>query len=512
MDNLGYTSYHSPSWIAKLRSALLQFTGLFSAFESYIAPQYHHDRVYRSVQMRLYTLTKRQFVVVFGAFFVCFFITVLIGVAGPPLVDSYEQNASQLVPEPDNLAVGPFHLKSPTLSTFNQQLWLVATPQLKHAKGEVFAKNFLMSVEIHGQDVDTTVHSLGEQAHNRTRWLRCGETCETFIVLHLPYLDYTNYLIILKFYDLENLENDMKEIVFHFHTYYPSFTQVEIWFRFVFLVLTFIVTCLFAHSLRKFSMRDWSFEQKWMSLLLPLLLLYNNPIFPLTFLVNSWVPIMMDNLFQATFLSALLLFWLCSYHAVRQSERRFLPFYVPKMIITGILWLTAFCLATYQQYHELQDPTFQYKVDTGGFLGLKIFFFVIGSIYLLYLVFLVVRAYTELRSMPYFDLRLKFMTALMFCVVAISITIMALRFGTGVLDPNFVPELSTHYRNSAEFLAFFGLLNFYLYTMAYVYSPSKNASTESHFKDNPTFSMLNESDDEIVYGREREDTGFLAAF
>lgn len=33
--------------------------------------------------------------------------------------------------------------------------------------------------------------------------------------------------------------------------------------------------CLFAHSLRKFSMRDWGIEQKWMSVLLPLLLLYN---------------------------------------------------------------------------------------------------------------------------------------------------------------------------------------------------------------------------------------------
>lgn len=33
--------------------------------------------------------------------------------------------------------------------------------------------------------------------------------------------------------------------------------------------------CLFGHSLRKFSMRDWGIEQKWMSILLPLLLLYN---------------------------------------------------------------------------------------------------------------------------------------------------------------------------------------------------------------------------------------------
>lgn len=39
-----------------------------------------------------------------------------------------------------------------------------------------------------------------------------------------------------------------------------------------------MVQCMFAHSLRKFSMRDWGIEQKWMSILLPLLLLYNGEI------------------------------------------------------------------------------------------------------------------------------------------------------------------------------------------------------------------------------------------
>ena len=36
------------------------------------------------------------------------------------------------------------------------------------------------------------------------------------------------------------------------------------------------------------------------------------------------------------------------------------------------------------------------------FQGFKIFFFTVGGIYLLYLIYLVVRAYAELRSMPYF--------------------------------------------------------------------------------------------------------------
>ena len=67
------------------------------------------------------------------------------------------------------------------------------------------------------------------------------------------------------------------------------------------------------------------------------------------------------------------------------------------------------------------------------------------------------------------------MTLLMLIVLSISITITVLRFGRAALQDNFVAELSTHYENSAEFVSFYGLLNFYMYTMAFVYSPSKNA-------------------------------------
>jgi hypothetical protein len=68
------------------------------------------------------------------------------------------------------------------------------------------------------------------------------------------------------------------------------------------------------------------------------------------------------------------------------------------------------------------------------------------------------------------------MTALMLIVFGVSITITVLRFGVNPLwSDHFIPELSTHYHNSAMFATFYALLNFYMFTMAFVYSPSKNA-------------------------------------
>jgi hypothetical protein len=104
-----------------------------------------------------------------------------------------------------------------------------------------------------------------------------------------------------------------------------------------------------------------------MSVLLLLLCLYNGPLLPLTFLVSSWIPSMLDALFQATFLSALLLYWLCAYHGIRQTQRKFSKFYLPKLIIVFLIWLSAVTLASWQKYNELEDPGYSAELDTKNF-------------------------------------------------------------------------------------------------------------------------------------------------
>uniref|UniRef100_A0A5F8GWY6 Transmembrane protein 181 n=1 Tax=Monodelphis domestica TaxID=13616 RepID=A0A5F8GWY6_MONDO len=434
--------------------------------------------------MRLYTLSKRHFVLVFVVFFICFGLTVFIGIAGKP-----------------------FLLNSGPLSTYNQQLWLTCVIQLDQSDDTTIQTSFSMTVKVDGVTQGASKTFVHNKVHNRTRTLHCAGKCAEIIVAHLGYLNYTQYTVIVGFEDMKSLKIHIKDVNFTWRTYNPSFSQVEIWFRFVFVVFTFIVICLFAHSLRKFSMRDWGIEQKWMSILLPLLLLYNDPFFPLSFLVNSWFPGMLDDLFQSVFLCALLLFWLCVYHGIRvQGERKCLTFYFPKFFIVGLLWLASAVSG------ELpQPPTAHFSLVC--FQGMKVFFLVVAGMYILYLLFLIVRACSELRHMPYVDLRLKFLTALTFVVLVISIVILYLRFGSQVLQDNFVAELSNHYQNyillilvlKSEFLSFCGLLNFYLYTLAFVYSPSKNALYESQLKDNPAFSMLNDSDDDVIYGSDYEE-------
>jgi len=87
----------------------------------------------------------------------------------------------------------------------------------------------------------------------------------------------------------------------------------------------------------------------------------------LSFLIDSWLPGALDALFQASFLCALLLFWLCVYHGLRQNDRRWLIFYFPKVVLVGSIWLSMIVVAMWQEYEEVSDPTFSYQLDTEHF-------------------------------------------------------------------------------------------------------------------------------------------------
>lgn len=125
------------------------------------------------------------------------------------------------------------------------------------------------------------------------------------------------------------------------------------------------------------------------------------------------------------------------------------------------------------------------------------------------------------------DKRLKFLTSLLVIVILIVFITTTLNFGVGILEDNFVAKLSTHYNSSAQFMSLYGLLNFYLYTMAYVYLPNNKSVTgttknikffsirlkKNSFiyildstitKDNPSFSMINDSDEDVIYGSDEE--------
>lgn len=105
-----------------VRNYLTQLSDVFSEFNRYISPAYHHDRCERSVHMRLYGMHKRELVMVLAALFAMVGLGTFIGLAGPPLTLTSQQ---LLAYNTTNHSVGPYVLKTPTLNAYSQQLWVI---------------------------------------------------------------------------------------------------------------------------------------------------------------------------------------------------------------------------------------------------------------------------------------------------------------------------------------------------------------------------------------------------
>lgn len=120
---------------------------------------------------------------------------------------------------------------------------------------------------------------------SRTRHLKCErQSCEELVVAHLGFLDYSYYIITVRFHGLESFHQryTIRELTFYvskhcmkwshsfgynnseirvlrsflyvtpiffcsqFKNYNPAFTQIEIWFRLIFLLTTFGVMVMTA--------------------------------------------------------------------------------------------------------------------------------------------------------------------------------------------------------------------------------------------------------------------------
>lgn len=111
---------------------------------------------------------------------------------------------------------------------------------------------------------------------------------------------------------------------------------------------------------------------------------------------------------------------------------------------------------------------------------------------------------------------------MLIAIVSVVSLLAISKFTIGALQDNFIADLKTTYTTSAEFMAFYGMVNFSVYIMAYVYGPvhstpigkfwviwfyllAKNFISEAQItKDNPAFSMINDSDEDVIYGSDED--------
>lgn len=189
----------------------------------------------------------------------------------------------------------------------------------------------------------------------------------------------------------------------------------------------------------------------------------------------------------------MLFFWIAFFHGIRQTNRSFSKFYAPKAFMLAAMWFMITYVTSWSQREKLEKPTLDEEAAFMASSSLKFcsfLFYVTFITYFIYLAGLMLAAFTELRSMPYFDLRLKLQAFLISCTLLVSVLVVlismpspsALSSNSFTQDENdneisrvpFLQLLPWTYTfsSSASFLALFSIANLYVYFCAYFYYPS----------------------------------------
>lgn len=139
----------------RIKSSLTQLSDFFSEFAP-LSPAVQHDRwnyfnsrtvieeflsllrPERSLHMRLYSLDKRSFVLVFLAFFACFTLSIFIGLAGPEITLTREIDAASLTnsSQENYLANGPFIIQTQLLGSYSRTCWLFAKYKIENTESK----------------------------------------------------------------------------------------------------------------------------------------------------------------------------------------------------------------------------------------------------------------------------------------------------------------------------------------------------------------------------------------
>jgi hypothetical protein len=102
------------------------------------------------------------------------------------------------------------------------------------------------------------------------------------------------------------------------------------------------------------------------------LLGFDNPLFAWSILSISLLPAAIDAILQSTFLFGLLLFWLCIFHGLRQTDRGLYRFFLPKFLLVGTMWFSAMTMAILEETNELRDPSFSYQLNNAHYKNFQV--------------------------------------------------------------------------------------------------------------------------------------------
>lgn len=224
------------------------------------------------------------------------------------------------------------------------------------------------------------------------------------------------------------------------------------------------------------SKKVWSYQQKWIALLLVLLFFFNDPLIYFEVYnakVGSEILGGVYIGFLATFICTLMLFWLCALDETRaqassvsRSGRRKkgcakYAKHGGKVAFLFAFWLYIVITYSYIRFREKDDASYEAAQEGGRFVAATALGSLFMICYVLWFLFYTFRALSVIRQLPPPFLFIFAITFFTFMATVVGIFIAAIYPLPGA---------------AVDFLGMYGLYNLYIWTMAFVYAPLKSGS------------------------------------
>ena len=390
------------------------------------------------MDLKLQTYPQSFFVTTFGVFFALLLACLLIGILAAPEVVIEEAQEYDMDTQ-------PFSFELEGFSSFEQALGVYMSALTGPIEGTI-TKDVQVRVETFGD---------GELVDSSDRVLRfkCLESrteCQSVEVLVLPFIRHSTYRFQVSF--TAAAPSWVTGVRLEWEYVNDQFTLFELVSRLAFFCLTGAFAGYFWFQLRRVPIRSWAVEQQWTSVLVVFVLGLNDPLFALS--LKFWVFDLLDQVLASSFLAVILLFWLIMFDSIRTpepSQRSLKWFYGPKFALIALFWTCLTILYFSLELLPIGHPA-------------PIVFFVFSL--LLALAYVAYLGYITLKLIPDIRAQNKIKWFIAFTLFVVVGTVCGIVFGA----------LGPLGESGLEFLAFFGLFNFYVCVLLLMYLPASSSS------------------------------------
>jgi hypothetical protein len=312
-------------------------------------------------------------------------------------------------------------------------------------------------------DYDTafTIKCVGKVGEPATKELEAEEWCHSSHLLHFTEVAYAGYDVRATF-DGASFGSEVDEVRFDMRYGNVAETYYLMGFKYCFVGISVLAFAMYSLVLGETARASWSVEQEMLRLLAGLLVLFNDPFYALEEWKASAALGVLSVLFQTTFVAALLLFWLILVDHIRvdAKEQRIVrrSFYPAKLAFVGMFWLAALVTECYNLKKRRDNPAYNIHIHRHVYVFFKVLAHTFVALYVAWMACMVLALFTEIRS-----LSRRFQFLLLFSGV----------MGVIVIGGVVLQHEAHLNHNMGEVTGYYSLFNLYVYTMCYLYAPSR---------------------------------------